>query len=92
MSDGVTDNTALSRFERVEDGALAFVNYRLSAGVLALTHFETEPAARGRGLAGRLMDGVIADARARGLKIKPLCSYAVDWMEKHPDVAAEMQA
>ena len=86
------DNTQLHRFERTEDGDTAFVNYRLEPGVLALTHFETPPHARGHGLAGRLMEAVVADARARGLKISPVCSYAVDWMEKHPDVAAEMQA
>ncbi len=86
------DNTQLQRFERTEDGDLAFVNYRLEPGVVSLTHFETVPHARGKGLAGRLMEAVVADVRARGLKIAPVCAYAVDWMAKHPDVAAEIEA
>jgi uncharacterized protein len=86
------DNTQLQRFERSEDGNLAFCNYRLEPGVVSLTHFETPPAARGRGLAGRLMEAIVDDARARKLKIAAVCSYAVDWMAKHPDVAAEIEA
>ncbi|HEY3812538.1 MAG TPA: GNAT family N-acetyltransferase [Caulobacteraceae bacterium] len=86
------DNTQLHRFERAEDGDVAFANYRLEPGVVSLTHFETPMHARGKGLAGRLMQAIVDDARARGLKIAPVCSYAVDWMEKHPDVAAEIEA
>ncbi|HWE46697.1 MAG TPA: GNAT family N-acetyltransferase [Caulobacteraceae bacterium] len=86
------DNTQLHRFEREEDGDTAFATYRLQPGVVALTHFETPVRARGKGLAGRLMEAIVADARARGLKIAPVCSYAVDWMAKHPDVAAEIEA
>ena len=86
------DNTARHRFERTEDGALSFADYRLEPGAIALTHFETDPAARGRGQAGLLMEAIVDNARARGLKIAPVCSYAVYWMDRHPDVAAEMQA
>jgi uncharacterized protein len=86
------DNTQLQRFERTEDGDTAFVNYRLEPGVVALTHFETPVHARGHGLAGRLMEAVVVDARARKLKIAAVCAYAVDWMAKHPDVAAEIEA
>jgi predicted GNAT family acetyltransferase len=86
------DNTQLNRFERAEDGDVAFVNYQLKPGVVSLTHFETPVHARGKGLAGRLMEAVVANARARGLKIEPVCAYAVDWMAKHPDVAAEIEA
>jgi predicted GNAT family acetyltransferase len=33
------------------------------------------------------MAGVVADARARGLKITPLCGYAAAWLRRHPDAA-----
>ena len=86
------DNTQLHRFEREEDGVVAFANYRLQPGVVSLTHFETPVAARGNGMAGRLMEAIVDDSRTRGLKIAAVCSYAVDWMAKHPDVAAEIEA
>lgn len=81
----VTDNTARSRFELIEEGKLAFADYRLNGGVLILPHVEADPALRGRGAAGRLMAGVLNLARERGLKVTPICSYAVAYIQRHPE-------
>ncbi|MDB6076649.1 MAG: N-acetyltransferase [Akkermansiaceae bacterium] len=80
----LTDNTSRSRFEWVEDGKLAFADYTLSAGVLVIPHVETDPALRGQGVAGRLMESVLDLARQRGLKVRPICSYAVAYILRHP--------
>jgi uncharacterized protein len=40
---------------------------------------------RGKGTAGRLMDGIAAIARERHYKIRPTCSYAIAWFKRHPD-------
>jgi predicted GNAT family acetyltransferase len=32
------------------------------------------------------MEGIVARARAEGLKVVPICSYAVSWFRRHPDV------
>jgi len=42
---------------------------------------------RGAGTAGRLMQGVVAAARAENLKITPLCGYAAAWLKRHPETA-----
>jgi uncharacterized protein len=83
----VTDNTAASRFEWVERGSTAFADYRLSGSVLIIPHVEAPPALRGTGAAGRLMRGILQIARERGLKVRPLCSYAAAFMDKDPDSA-----
>ena len=80
----ITDNTARSRFERVEEDMLAFADYRLDGNVLILPHVEVDPALRGRGAAGRLMAGVLEMARERGWKVRPICSYAAAYIERHP--------
>jgi predicted GNAT family acetyltransferase len=82
MSD-VIDNTERSRFELEEQGELAFANYRRVDGKLVLPHVEAAPALRGTGAAGRLMEGVLAVARAEGLKVVPLCSYAAAYIRRH---------
>ncbi len=84
------DNDRYSRFEWRHDGALAFADYRRGPDRLILTHFETDMAARGKGLAGRLMAAIVEEARERRLHIEARCPYAVDWFEKHPEVAAEL--
>ncbi|OQW57035.1 MAG: acetyltransferase [Proteobacteria bacterium SG_bin9] len=80
----VINNTALSRFELESDGAIAFVNYRISGENIIFTHTETPRALRGRGIATRLVEGAIALANADGLTVIPGCSFVADYMAKHP--------
>ena len=82
---GVTDNPARSRFELVEEGKLAFSDYRREGEVLALPHVEADPALRGKGTAGRLMEGLLGIVRERGLKVRPVCGYAVAYIALHPE-------
>jgi GCN5-related N-acetyl-transferase len=46
---------------------------------------ETPVAARGRGIASRLVRGALEAARARGLKVVPRCPFAVAYLAKHPE-------
>lgn len=78
----IVDNAARSRFELEEGGKLAFADYRRAGGRLILPHVEADPALRGTGAAGRLMEGVLAKARAEGLKVTPLCAYAAAFMKR----------
>ena len=82
---GVIDNAAAKRFELIEQGLLAFADYRLSEGQLVLPHVEAAVPLRGTGAAGRLMEGVLTLARQRGLKVVPLCGYAVAYIGRHPE-------
>ncbi len=79
------DNTALSRFELDGPGATAVLNYKLADGVMTLVHTETPPAARGHGLASQLVRGALDNAKARGLKVVPDCSFVRAYVAKHPE-------
>ena len=81
----VVDNEAQSRFELEENGELAFASYRKHDNVYVIPHVEAAMALRGKGTAGRLMEGIAAMARAKGFKIHPTCPYAVAWFKRHPD-------
>jgi len=81
----VTDNTALQRFELEEEGRLAFADYRRDGDVLVLPHVEAHPDLRGKGTAGRLMAGLLEQVRERGLKVTPVCGYAVAYIQRHPE-------
>ena len=41
----------------------------------------------GRGVAARLVEALIADARAQGFRIVPECSYVAAQFERHPEWA-----
>jgi uncharacterized protein len=54
-------------------------------GVLVIDHTRVPPALEGRGIAGRLMERAIDEAREKGLRIEPVCSYVVAAFRRHPD-------
>lgn len=83
----VRNNAALSRYELDIDGVTAFANYRLAPGKVIITHTETPPALRGRGVASKLVQGALEKIRADGLKVVAGCSFVVDYLDKHPEFA-----
>ena len=52
------------------------------------THTGVPDALRGRGVAARLVDALVADAREQGFRIVPACSYVAAQFERHPEWAA----
>jgi uncharacterized protein len=84
----VSDNTGRQRYEAFIDGVLAgFVTYELSPGGIVFLHTETEPPFEGRGVASRLAETALDDARARGLRVTPRCPFIVSYIERHPGYA-----
>lgn len=81
----VRDNTSASRFELAIDGSIAFANYRLAGDRVIITHTETPPALRGRGIASELVKGAMGLIRADGRKVVAGCSFVVDYLERHPE-------
>lgn len=52
---------------------------------IAITHTFVDESLRGQGVAGQLMEAATKQARVDGMRVKPVCSYAVAWFEKHPE-------
>lgn len=83
----VRDNKALNRFELDVGASLAFANYRHAGDRVIITHTETPPALRGRGVASELVKGALALIRADGLKVVAGCSFVADYLDRHPAYA-----
>jgi predicted GNAT family acetyltransferase len=83
----VRNNAALNRYELDVNGAMAFANYRLAPGKVIITHTETPPALRGRGIASKLVQGALEQIRANDLKVIAGCGFVVDYLQKHPEYA-----
>lgn len=56
-------------------------------GARVAEHTLVPPELGGRGIAGQLVDALIADARTEGFKVVPQCSYVAAAFRKHPDWA-----
>lgn len=55
--------------------------------VRVATHTLVPPQIGGRGVAGKLVEALIADAREHGFRIDPACSYVEAAFRRHPDWA-----
>lgn len=89
-SAAVHDNKDRSRFELDLGGSTAFASYRRSGDRVIITHTETPPALRGRGIASQLVKGALDLLRADGLKVVAGCSFVVDYLGQHPEYADVM--
>ena len=54
-------------------------------GARAAEHTLVPTEIGGRGVAGKLVEALVADAREHGFKVRPVCSYVVKAFEKHPE-------
>lgn len=54
---------------------------------IRIDHTLVHPSQRGKGLAHRLVDAAVNHARAEGLSIVPICSFAVADFKRHPEYA-----
>jgi uncharacterized protein len=82
----VTRNDERSRYELEQDGRVVGVcDFQDAGATTVLPHVEVDPALQGQGLAGQLVGEALADLKARGREVRPLCPYVVDYVRRHPD-------
>lgn len=63
------------------------LTYQRRGDTLVADHTLVPSEIGGRGVAGKLVDALIADARAQGWKIVPQCSYVEAAFRRHPEWA-----
>ena len=78
----INNNAEASRYEMSVENKLAVADYLLTDKVLTITHIGVPKGLEGRGIAKRLMDGIVADAKANKFTIVPICSYASAYMQR----------
>jgi predicted GNAT family acetyltransferase len=77
------------RYELLLDGRHAgeLVYRARGDDVLAFLHTEVDPATRERGLGSALVASALEDARARGMRVVPLCPFVDAYVRRHPEWA-----
>ena len=64
---------------------------KAGAGLIIIDHTEVPAAFRGQGVGQALVARGVADARAAGKKILPLCPFAAAQFRRHPEWADLLQ-
>lgn len=68
------------------DDLVSVIDYRDDGRTLAMTRVYTVPTFRGKGFAAEVVDRAVAELERRGDRVvQPVCWYAADWFEAHPD-------
>ena len=75
------------RFVVTVDGTEAELNYQIDDGAMAITHTGVPESIGGRGIASDLVQAAFDHARREGLRVRPLCSYAMAWSGRHSEYA-----
>lgn len=78
-------DAAAHRFTISVDGVDAVLEYHTEAGEMVITHTGVPSEIGGRGIAGQLVKAAFEHARGQQWKVRPDCSYAASWAERHPD-------
>jgi predicted GNAT family acetyltransferase len=82
----IINRTAVGRFELMDgDEVIAFATYVVDGGTVVIHHVETTPSRRRNGHAAELMAGVLDQIRRTGRTVTPVCSYALAYVQDHPD-------
>jgi predicted GNAT family acetyltransferase len=67
--------------------AIGRLTYQRRGDVLVADHTLVPPEIGGRGVAARLVEALVADARKEGNRIVPQCSYVEAQFRRHPEWA-----
>ena len=91
------DETIITRHDSGDHGeyravvpgsdAIGRLTYQRRGNTLVADHTLVPPEIGGKGVAAKLVDARIADARAAGDKIVPQCSYVEAAFRRHPEWA-----
>jgi predicted GNAT family acetyltransferase len=85
MSFPIEHDANASRLTARIDGHLSQLQYRLRDGVLTIVHTEVPPELEGHGIGADLVRSAFEMARANGWRVRPACSFARAFVERHAE-------
>ena len=87
MEYNITHHPEQKLFKTEVEGRTAFAEYRIIGNSLDIIHTIVPKPLEGRGIASALVKTAYDFALGNGLKPKATCSYAVKWLERHPEMS-----
>jgi len=81
----ITNNTQNMRFELRLDDQVAFLEYRMKHGNLALMHTEVPAVLEGRGLGSALAKYAFKYAEENKFPVLVYCPFVATFLKRHPE-------
>ena len=81
----VVHHPVSSRFLAEVEGHQAHLDYELVGDTMRITHTRVPSAIGGKGIGGQLVRAAAEHARHEGLKVDAACSFAFEWIQRHPE-------
>lgn len=75
------------RFVVEIEGHQAYLEYHMLEHYLVISHTVVPEPIGGRGIAADLVHAAYEFAREKDYKVRPACSYAAAWSQRHPEYA-----
>ena len=89
---GLEEGASKGRYLYRADGAEAAMTFsKAGAKLVIIDHTEVPDAFRGQGVGQAMVARAVADARAAGKHILPLCPFAAAQFRRHPEWADVLQ-
>jgi len=86
----VTHDPDHDRFEYRAGSSVAELVYRRRGERMVLLHTGVPHTMEKHGIGGELVRAAVGYAASQGLTVVPACPFARDWLERNPDVAAQV--
>ena len=83
----IINNETERRFEVSINGLLSKLDYIQDKDTFVITHVGVHPELRGHGVAGKLTRVGLEFAKAKSLRVIPMCSYAAAYIRRNPQYA-----
>ncbi|NOH01540.1 MAG: N-acetyltransferase [Chloroflexi bacterium] len=80
----VLHNPAENRFEAWIEGQLAKLDYREDGDTILMMHVGVPVEFRGQGAAGKITQAALEYAKAKSLRVIPMCPYVAWYIRQNP--------
>ncbi len=81
----IENNAGANRWEAHIDEDLATAEYRRSGNTIVFIHTDVPRVLEGKGVASRLVQTALDDARIQHLAVVPFCPFVASFIRRHPD-------
>lgn len=68
---------------------LAEVTFPVKDGEATINHTYVHESLRGQGIASKMVKMAVDKIKSDGYELAATCSYAVAWLQRHPEIQAE---